>query len=39
MTRFNQYEIMKANWIRKNPSATHEQYQLAMIAIAKKCGV
>jgi hypothetical protein len=33
------YEILKQEWINKHPNATSEQYQKAMIAIAKKCGV
>lgn len=36
---YHQYEILKAEWIAKNPNATHEQYQQAMTAIARKCGV
>jgi hypothetical protein len=36
---WSQYEFLKQEWINKNPLATHEQYQKAMISIAKKCGV
>jgi hypothetical protein len=30
MSNYTEYEIMKANWIRKNPNATAQQYQEAM---------
>jgi len=35
----SQYEFLKKEWVAKNPNATPEQYQRAMMAIAKKCGV
>jgi hypothetical protein len=35
----SQYEFLKAEWIKNNPNATPQQYQKAMQAIAKKCGV
>jgi len=35
----SQYEFLKAEWIAKNPNATPKQYQIAMKAISKKCGV
>lgn len=34
-----EYERMKAEWVRNNPYCTPKQYQKAMQAIAKKCGV
>jgi len=34
-----QYELMKAQWIAKNPNASHVEYQQAMTKIARKCGV
>lgn len=33
------YEILKKEWITKHPSATHQEYQKAMTAIAKKLGI
>lgn len=39
MSNYTEYELMKANWIRKNPNATAQQYQEAMRNIAKRCGV
>jgi hypothetical protein len=33
------YELMKQEWIRKNPEHTYEQYQQAMREIAKKAGI
>ena len=33
------YEQLKAQWIRSNQFATHEQYEQAMREIARKCGV
>ena len=36
---YQQYEIFKAEWIRKNPNSTPEQYQIAMRKIAKLCKV
>jgi hypothetical protein len=30
---------MKADWIRKNPEATPEQYQKAMQTLARKLGI
>lgn len=35
----SQYEFLKQEWIAKNPNATPQQYQKAMTAIARKCGV
>lgn len=35
----NQYELLKREWILKHPYATPQQYQKAMMQIAKKCGV
>jgi hypothetical protein len=39
MSAYNEYEIQKANWVRKNPNATAQQYQEAIRLIAKRCGV
>lgn len=36
---YHQYEILKAEWIAKHPDATPQEYQKAMTAIARKCGV
>jgi hypothetical protein len=36
---YSQYEFMKAEWIAKHPGATHEQYQQAMMKLAKKAGI
>jgi hypothetical protein len=37
--RWVEYELLKEEWIRRNPEATPEQYQRAMKAIADRCGV
>lgn len=34
-----EYERLKAEWIRDNPDATPAQYQVAMTAIADLLGV
>jgi hypothetical protein len=36
---YQQYELLKAEWIRNNPGATPHQYELAMLNIARKCGI
>jgi len=33
------YEWMKSAWISRNPEASPQQYEAAMRAIAKHCGV
>lgn len=33
------YEKLKREWIARNPAATHEEYQQAMVRIAKMAGV
>lgn len=33
------YELLKRDWVLKNPNATHEEYQKAMREISKKAGV
>lgn len=33
------YEALKADWIRRNPNSTPEQYQAAMRDLARKAGV
>ena len=33
------YEAAKASWIKRHPSATPEQYDAAMRAIAERLGV
>jgi len=33
------YESLKQQWIFNNPNATPQQYQKAMMAIARKAGV
>lgn len=35
----SRYEFLKAEWIAKHPNATPAEYQKAMLALAKKCGV
>lgn len=35
----SQYEFLKAEWVKTNPNATHQQYQSAMQRIAKHCNV
>lgn len=36
---FALYEHLKAAWIAEHPGATPAQYQDAIRAIAKKCGI
>lgn len=36
---FARYEARKQEWISLNPGATAEEYQRAMIAIAREAGV
>ena len=36
---YSRYESLKYEWIRNNPKATPQQYEAAMRAIAKRCGV
>jgi hypothetical protein len=36
---YSLYEQLKANWIRKHPNATPQQYQTAMQKLAKKLGI
>jgi hypothetical protein len=36
---YQTYELLKQEWIAKNPHATPEQYQKAMQLISKKLGV
>ena len=36
---YSQYELLKKEWIAKNPNANSHQYQQAMKEIARKCGV
>jgi hypothetical protein len=33
------YELLKAEWVAKNPESTHIEYQKAMQKIARKCGI
>ena len=33
------YEALKQDWIRRNPNATPQQYQAAMVRLARKAGV
>jgi hypothetical protein len=33
------YEAAKADWIRRHPKATPEEYQRAMAALARRYGV
>lgn len=33
------YERLKAEWIRRNPNSTPEQYQAAIREICRKCGL
>lgn len=33
------YEILKSEWIAKNPNATPKEYEKAMNDIAKKLGI
>jgi hypothetical protein len=33
------YEYLKRQWIAANPSATPDEYQAAMIALARKAGL
>jgi hypothetical protein len=35
----SQYKYLKAEWIARNPTVTHAQYQQAMTKLAKKCGI
>jgi hypothetical protein len=39
MTIYQKYEMLKQEWILKNPSATYKEYQAAIIDIAWKVGV
>jgi hypothetical protein len=39
MSDYARYESLKAQWIRQNPKASPSQYEAAMRAIAKQCGV
>ncbi|MBV8048766.1 MAG: hypothetical protein JO171_16575 [Paludibacterium sp.] len=36
---FAKYESCKARWIAQHPNATPDEYQTAVRAIAKACGV
>lgn len=36
---YAQYEARKQDWIRSNPEAAPEQYDIAMRRIANLCGV
>jgi hypothetical protein len=36
---YSQYELLKAEWKRKHPFATPEQYQQAMMKLARKAGI
>ena len=36
---FYSYEVEKARWIVRHPAATPLQFERAMLAIAKRCGV
>ena len=36
---FNRYELERKAWQQANPGATPEQYQLAMMKIAQRCGI
>jgi len=33
------YERLKAAWLAANPDATHDQYMIAMIELARKAGI
>lgn len=39
MSPIVKYERLKAAWIAANPEATHEQYMIAMIKLARKAGL
>lgn len=39
MDKYTRYESLKARWVRENPKASSQQYEAAMRAIAKQCGV
>lgn len=36
---YSQYELLKQTWVATHPDSTPQQYQKAMTAIARKCGV
>jgi hypothetical protein len=37
--KFLRYEALKAEWIRNHPKATPQEYQEAIKAFARKCGL
>jgi hypothetical protein len=39
MNPYLEYERRKAEWVRKNPDASPEEYQAAMTAIARRVGI
>lgn len=39
MNAVAKYERLKAEWKAKNPEATHDQYMIAMIQLARKAGL
>jgi len=39
VSRFHSYEAAKRAWVQAHPTATAEQYESAMRAIAKRYGV
>jgi hypothetical protein len=36
---FRLYELLKRDWIARNPTATPEEYQQAMQRIAQRAGI
>jgi hypothetical protein len=36
---FLEYERRKADWVRLNPCASSQEYQVAMRRIARECGI
>lgn len=39
MNKFERYEAMKKSWTLRHPDATQHEYELAMISIARECGI
>jgi len=39
MSKHQQYEMYKQDWLNNHPNATYQEYQQAMQVIAKKVGI
>lgn len=39
MNKYQRYELLKAEWVKRNPNATSEAYECAISEIAMELGL